>query len=79
MEIAARRARVVVDATDDTFSIELHDVVFTRIPDDEPGPEHFVLSSQLHVLGPVPYEVDIVPDSQIDVTGRVAVGGRDED
>jgi hypothetical protein len=65
MEIAARGARLTVDPVDDTFTFELLDVAFTRVPDpdaSEPEPEGLLVSKERYVLGPAPYGVDIVSD-----------------
>ncbi len=75
--IAAEAARLVVDPATDTFQFELHNVVFTRVPDpDDPDDselEHHVLELEFHTLGPVPFGIDIVPDHNaavISLTGR---------
>lgn len=66
MLIAADTARLVIDPATDTFQLELHDVVFTRVPDgDNPELKHHVLELDHHTLGPVPYGMDIVPDQNI--------------
>jgi hypothetical protein len=66
MELAARTAAVVIDAEQDTVGFDLTDVVFTRVPDAEAnGPDHHLLRLEHHVLGPVPYGADIVPDADL--------------
>ena len=61
MEIAARSARLVVDAKDDTFRFELYDVVLTRVPEtDEVVPDHHLITHDEYTLGPVPYGRKIV-------------------
>jgi len=63
MMIAARTAHVIVDTEADTFSFELRDVVYTRVPEDgkEEG-DAFVHELEHYTLGPAPYGVNIVPD-----------------
>jgi hypothetical protein len=63
MIIAAERATLVVNADDNTFSFELSEVVFTRVPDDEDG-EAGVHTLDTHMLGPAPWGMDIVPDAE---------------
>ncbi|MBT8486296.1 MAG: hypothetical protein HKO59_10175 [Phycisphaerales bacterium] len=62
--VAAKQAIVHVDPDDNTFSLELLEVVYTRIPEtpDEDG-DAFVHRMDRYVLGPAPYSIDIVTDS----------------
>ena len=63
MRIAAKRARVIVNTEDDSMSLDLRDVVYVRIPDeDELGPEHVVLEKNRMLLGPIPVKADVVAD-----------------
>ncbi len=66
VNIAARTGRVIVNPQRDSFSFEMTDVVFTRMP--RPGAEE--TGSSLHeldryVLGPLPYHANIVPDKGV--------------
>ncbi len=62
MLIAAKSANVTVDPSADTFSIEMWDVVFLRVPDDPEAARAGVHRLDYHVLGPAPYGADIVAD-----------------
>lgn len=57
-QVAARRAAVLVDTVDDSFSFELSDVVMTRL--DETAAEQPLLTLDHHVLGPAHWNRDIV-------------------
>jgi hypothetical protein len=64
MQVAARTARIVIDPEADTFSFELIDVAFTRVPEpDEEVADHYVLALDHHVLGPAPYGINIIGES----------------
>ena len=63
VHIASRSARIIVNPQKDTFRFEMTDVVFARIPGF--GEEETVGAlRQLdrYVLGPLPYDGDIVAD-----------------
>lgn len=62
MYIAAKTAHITVDPQADTFSIEMWDVVFLRVPDGEEAPPAGLNTLAYHVLGPAPYGADIVAD-----------------
>jgi hypothetical protein len=85
MLVAARTAHVVVDPEADTFSFELHGVVYTRVPrDGEEVDGAFVHELDHYVLGPAPYGVDIVPDQpgttvRSGDTSRLSRAGLDDD
>jgi hypothetical protein len=66
MVLTARTADLIVDAATDSFTFELHDVVYMRIPDEgkpEEGVESFMHHLDHYRLGPAPYGADIVLDS----------------
>ena len=60
--IASRRAKLHVDPVTDTFSFEMWDVTFLTAPSAESGEEGFVHQLDHHVLGPAPFNTDVVPD-----------------
>lgn len=63
MMISARTAQVVIDPDADTFSFDMRDVVFVRVPRlREEGREAAIHHLDRYTLGPAPYNVDIVPD-----------------
>ncbi len=61
---AARTATLRVDPETDSFQFEMLDVVLASVsrPGDETT-EHHLVHVDRYVLGPIPYGVDIVPDS----------------
>lgn len=61
VHIAARSARVIVNPLDDTFKFEMWDVVMVRLDKDE---ESIPVDMDRYVLGPLPYNVDIVADKK---------------
>lgn len=65
--MAAKRARLDVDPSTDTFQFELFNVSFMKVPDVDEVPvvEHTLLEIEHHTLGPVPYGMDIVPDQHV--------------
>jgi hypothetical protein len=62
MLISAERAQLHVDAERDTFSFEMWNVVYTRVPKPGETVEGFLWSEDHYVLGPAPYGKDIIPD-----------------
>jgi len=65
MMISAARARLLVDPEDDSFSFEMWDVVYTRLPArGQTEDDSFVWSMDHYLLGPAPYGMDIVPDHE---------------
>jgi len=63
--LATREAQVHVDPDTDTFSIEMWDVVYTRLPETDSADDDAVVHSLDHyILGPAPYGIDIVPDAR---------------
>jgi hypothetical protein len=65
MSVAAKTARIVVDPEHDTFTFNLEDVVYTRVPIEDgenPSRDQYLLELEHYVLGPAPYGVDIVTD-----------------
>jgi hypothetical protein len=63
--LSASAAELLVDASSDSITFELRDVVYTRIPQDrEDGDaDAFVHELAQYRLGPIPYDLDIIPDS----------------
>ena len=63
--LTASSADLLVDASSDSMTFELRDVVYTRIPQegDEDDVEAFVHKLAEYRLGPIPYDVDIIPDA----------------
>ena len=62
MSVAARTARISVDPELDTFTFDLWDVVYTRVPgegDQDASRDQYLLELEHYVLGPAPYGVDI--------------------
>ena len=61
--LGADRAVLHVDARADTFSFEMWDVVFSRVPAaGEDEQDAFVHRMDHYILGPAPYGKNIVPD-----------------
>ena len=72
MLIAATSARIDIDPEADTFSFEMWDVVYTRVPDPkEENQDAYTYTLEHYVLGPAPYRFDIVADG---AAGFVSVG-----
>lgn len=67
LRVAARSAKLIVDAEHDTFGFELFGAVLTRLPDAS-GDAGELLTLEHRVLGPVPYGVDIEPDAPTRLT-----------
>ena len=68
MMIGAARARIAVDAANDTFSLILSDVSFTRVPEgdanitatiDPASETSFIHHLDQHVIGPTPWGMPI--------------------
>ncbi|MHC4908110.1 MAG: hypothetical protein ACYTF9_00115 [Planctomycetota bacterium] len=68
LHIAAGSAHILVDAERDAFSFQLYEVVVTRVPDGGEAADAYLVTLDEHLLGPIPYGVDIVPDD--DLAGR---------
>jgi hypothetical protein len=63
MMIAAMSARIAIDPENDTFSFEMWNVVYTRVPEPrEENQKAFTHALEHYVLGPAPYKFDIVAD-----------------
>lgn len=63
MMVAARSARIAIDPENDTFSFEMWDVVYTRVPERNAADQNaFAHALDHYVLGPAPYKFDIVAD-----------------
>ncbi len=66
MLITAERAVLMVDPEADTFSFDMWNVVYTRVPlPNEATDESYVWNLDRYVLGPAPYGMDIIADSAI--------------
>ena len=63
MVLTAATAQLNVDPVNDTFSFELREVVYTRLPDPrDTEQESFVHTLDHYTLGPAPYGMNIVAD-----------------
>ncbi|UCD76468.1 MAG: hypothetical protein JSV91_05995 [Phycisphaerales bacterium] len=66
MQIAAKRAMLHVDPRADTIRFEMWNVVFARAPytmRNQQSADHFLHRMDHYVLGPAPWEGDIIPDA----------------
>ncbi len=75
MIIAAKSARVEIDAYADTFSFDMKGVVMTRVapePDDG-GDDQFLIEHDRYRLGPAPFGADIIANAGS--TGRSPLAG----
>lgn len=67
LKLGAARARVVVDADEQTISLELYDVIFTALPGEgDAAREDPIRSVGIYMLGPIPYNHPIVEDRSED-------------
>lgn len=75
-ELMAREARVVVDPWTDSISIELTDVVFTILDETNSADAEgggVLTPVEYHVIGPIRWLRDIVPDGRKESASRLTV------
>lgn len=76
LKLGAARARVVVDAEDQSISLELYDVIFAALPGEgEQSRNNPIRSVDIYMLGPIPYGHPIVDDQR--AAGRGRAGASD--
>lgn len=65
LHLGAQRATVWVDPTNNTFSLQLHEVVFLSAPNKDEVNPSFLQNIDEYVLGPATWQRDIVSDDQL--------------
>jgi hypothetical protein len=74
LHLGARRATVWVDPTDNTFSLQLHNVVILSAPTKNDVDPSFLQNIDEYVLGPATWQRDIVSDDQLANTPLTVTG-----
>lgn len=65
LHLGAERATVWVDPVHDAFSLQLHDVVVLAAPTQDALDPSFLVDLKEYVLGPAPWERNIVADDEL--------------